>query len=346
MDRFCAGPDHSPLCTLYLLTVVFNFMIKVLFIMSMFKTSKKPVSLMAVKEQRAAYIFLIPAFLGLSLITYLPLLAAFLVGFTDLKVGHLVRGELPNFVGLENYIKIFTDPSIDFFNSILVTVYFALFAVVSSVIYSLFIAILLNRKMPGRTLFRALFYVPYILPSVATIISWSFLFRYENGVINYILVNVFGLQRVHFLSSAETVIPSLVLVAVWACGNLIVIFLAGLQNVPRTYIEAAEVDGANFWHRFWRITIPCMTPIIFFNMLMSLVVNLQIVVPALAVTRGGPGSSSMFMIYLMYHFGPRSGQYALASAIAFVFFLIAAILAAVLFITSKSWIFYEGGDDR
>jgi len=111
-------------------------------------------------------------------------------------------------------------------------------------------------------------------------------------------------------------------------------------------MEAAEVDGANFWQRFWKITIPCMTPIIFFNMLMSLVVNLQIVVPALAVTSGGPGKSSMFMTYLMYHFGPKSGQYATASAIAFVFFLIAALLAAILFLTSKSWIFYEGGDDK
>jgi len=314
--------------------------------MNMIKTTKKKILKMSVKEQRAAYVFLIPAFLGLSLITYLPLLAAFIVGFTDLRVGHLVRGDAPQFIGLENYIRIFTDPSIDFLNSIMVTVYFALFAVVSSVVYSLFIAILLNRKIPGRTFFRAIFYVPYILPAVATIISWSFLFRYENGVINYILVNVFGLSKVHFLSSAETVIPSLVLVAVWACGNLIVIFLAGLQNVPRTYMEAAEVDGANFWQRFWGITIPCMTPIIFFNMLMSLVVNLQIVVPALAVTRGGPGRASMFMTYLMYIMGPRDGNYSLASAIAFVFFIIAAILAAILFLTSKSWIFYEGGDDK
>ena len=309
------------------------------------KSEKPPVSTMVVKEQRAAYIFLIPAFLGLSLITYLPLLAALIVGFTDLTVGHLVRGEAPQFVGLKNFIDIFTNPSIDFLNSIIVTVYFALFAVVSSVVYSMFIAVLLNRKMPGRTFFRAVFYVPYILPAVATIISWSFLLRYEGGVINYVLVNL-GFERVHFLSSAETVIPSLVMISIWACGNLIVIFLAGLQNVPRTYIEAAEVDGANFWHRFWHITIPCMTPIIFFNMLMSLVVNLQIVVPALAVTSGGPGKASMFMTYLLYHFGPRSGQYATASAISFLFFLIAALLAAVLFITSKNWIFYEGGDDK
>jgi len=207
----------------------------------------------------------------------------------------------------------------------------------------MFIAVLLNRKMPGRTILRAIFYIPYILPAVAVMISWFFLLRYEGGLVNYILVSL-GFERVHFLSSAETIIPSLVMIAVWACGNLIVIFLAGLQNVPRVYMEAAEVDGANFWQRFWRITIPCMTPIIFFNMLMSLVVNLQVVVPALAVTSGGPGQASMFMTYLLYHFGPRTGQYAMASAMAFVFFLISALLAAVIFLTSKSWIFYEGDD--
>ncbi|MCL2662260.1 MAG: sugar ABC transporter permease [Oscillospiraceae bacterium] len=311
--------------------------------MNIFRKEKKEKSIIAIKEQRAAYVFLIPAFLGLSLITYLPLLAALIVGFTDLTVFMLVRGEAPSFVGLENFRFIFTNPSINFLNSIYVTIYFALFAIISSVIYSMFIAVLLNRKMPGRTFLRAVFYIPYILPSAAVMISWFFLLRYEGGLVNYILVNM-GFDRVHFLSSADTVIPALVMIAVWTCGNLIVIFLAGLQNVPRVYMEAAEVDGANFWQRFWRITIPCMTPIIFFNMLMSLVVNLQVVVPALAVTSGGPGQSTMFMTYLLYHFGPRTGQYAFASAMAFVFFLISALLAAVIFLTSKSWIFYEGDD--
>jgi len=306
---------------------------------------KKKKSIMVIKEQRAAYVFLIPAFLGLSLITYIPLLAALFVGFTDMKAFDSITGRTPEFVGFQNFIEIFTNARLDFSNSILVTVYFALFAVVSSVIYSLFIAILLNRKMPGRTLFRAFFYVPYILPAVAVMISWFFLLRFEGGLVNEILWSM-GLERVHFLSTAATVIPSLVMIAVWASGNLIVIFLAGLQNVPRVYMEAAEVDGANFWHRFWNITIPCMTPIIFFNMLMSLVINLQVYVPALSITSGGPGNASMFMTYLIFFEGLNRGQLAIGSAMSFVFFLIAAILAAILFLTSKKWIFYEGGDDK
>ena len=300
------------------------------------------------KEQRAAYFFLIPAFVGLSFITYLPLLAAFLIGFSDLNIGHFIKGGTlghPQFVGFDNFIDIFTNPSIDFLNSIKVTVYFSLIAVVGSIIYSLAIAMLLNRKMPGRGFFRAVFYVPYILPATAVMISWYFLLRYDGGLINYILVRL-GLEKSYFLAASSTAVPSLALISIWTCGNLIVIFLAGLQNVPRVYHEAAEIDGANSWQRFCNITIPCMTPIIFYNLLMSLVVNLQVVIPALAVTKGGPGKSTMFMTYLMYQIGFRGRELGKAGAIAFVFFIVAAILAFILFSTSKKWIFYEGGDDK
>ena len=310
--------------------------------------NKKKRAKIAIKEQRAAYLFLIPALLGLSLITYLPLLAVFGISLTDLNVGHFIQGgTLPpvNFVGLDNFADIFNSPNIDFLNSIKVTVVFALLAVVGSIIYSMFIALLLNRKMPARGFFRAIFYIPYILPATAVMISWWFLLKYDGGLINYILVNL-GFDKSYFLSSADTAIPSLVLIAIWTSGNLIVIFLAGLQNVPRVYHEAAEIDGANAWQRFWKVTIPCMTPIIFYNLLMSLVVNLQVVVPALAVTKGGPGKSTMFMTYLMYQTGFRGRELGQAGAIAFVFFIVAAILAFILFATSKSWMFIEGGDEK
>lgn len=310
--------------------------------------NKRKRAKIAVKEQRAAYLFLIPALLGLAFLTYLPLMAVFGISLTNLNVGHFIKGgTLPpvKFVGLLNFKEIFQNPSIDFLNSIKVTVVFALFAVVCSIIYSMIIAMLLNRKMPGRGLFRAIFYIPYILPATSVMISWWFLLKYDGGLINYLLVSL-GLGKSLFLSSADTVLPSLAMIAVWTSGNLIVIFLAGLQNVPRVYHEAAEIDGANAWQRFWHITIPSMTPIIFYNLLMSLVVNLQVVVPALAVTKGGPGKSTMFMTYLMYQTGFRGRELGQAGAIAFVFFIVAAILAFFLFATSKSWIYNEGGDDR
>ena len=300
------------------------------------------------KEQRAAYLFLIPAFLGLSLITYIPLILTFFMGFTNLNVGHLIKDSplgAAQFVGLSNYFDIFENPRIDFLNSIKVTVVFALTAVVWSIIYAMAIALLLNRKMPARGFFRAVFYVPYVLPTAASMIAWFFLYNYDGGIINYILVQL-GMEKVYFLTTAANVIPSLAVIAVWSSGNLIVIFLAGLQNVPRSYYEAADIDGANFIRRFWHITVPCMTPIIFYNMLMSLVINIQVIIPALTITKGGPGKSTMFMSYLMYMVGFRSRELGSAAAIAFVFFIVAAILAFILFTTSKSWIFYEGKDER
>jgi multiple sugar transport system permease protein len=138
------------------------------------------------------------------------------------------------------------------------------------------------------------------------------------------------------------VVPSLALIAVWLSGNLIVIFLAGLQNVPRVYHEAAEIDGANGWQRFIHITVPSMTPIIFYNLLMSLITNMQIVTPALALTNGGPGNASTFITYLMYRYAFVSNQLGYAGAISFIFFIIIALVTALLFATSRSWIFYEG----
>ena len=216
----------------------------------------------AIKEQRAAYLFLIPALLGLTFITYVPLLAVFGISLTNLNVGHFIKGgTMPpvKFVGFENFKEIFQNPSIDFLNSIKVTVVFALLAVVCSIVYSMVIAMLLNRKMPGRGFFRAIFYIPYILPATAVMISWWFLLKYDGGLINYILVSL-GLGKSMFLSAANTALPSLAMIAVWTSGNLIVIFLAGLQNVPRVYHEAAEIDGATKWQLYWDVVLPLARP--------------------------------------------------------------------------------------
>ena len=299
----------------------------------------------ALREQRASYLFLIPAFLGLSIITYLPVLASFAISFTDLNTGHFLQygnTETLKFVGLDNFIKIFTNARFEFLNSIVVTVYYALLAVAGSIVFSLIVALLLNRKVPARGFFRAVFYIPYILPSTAVMITWYFLLMHD-GPINALL-SALGLEKSLFLAKSELVVPVLALIAVWGSGNLIVIFLAGLQNVPRVYQEAAEIDGAGAWRRFWHITIPCMTPIIFYNLLMSLVVNLQVVVPALAITKGGPAKASSFMTFNIYATGLKGRDLATGSAMAFVFFIIAAIFAIVLFATSTRWIFYEGGD--
>ena len=287
-------------------------------------------------ERHTAYVFLIPAFVGLTFLTYGPLIAVFVLSFFDL--GGLVFQ--PTFVGFLNYIRLFTEDPY-FLDSVKVTAYYSLISVMGSMIYSLTAAMLLNRKVPARGFFRAIFYLPYILPAVALFIGWSWLYDSNYGFFNYLLT-VFGIEKIMFIADSATVVPSLALIAVWQSGNLIVIFLAGLQNVPRVYHEAAEIDGANALARFRHITIPCMTPIIFYNLLMALVTNLQVVTPAMVLTSGGPGNSSRFLTYIMYQYGFMSSRLGYASAISFIFFIIVAILTGFIFATSKEWVFYEG----
>ena len=306
------------------------------------KWSIRPKSRMVRKEATAAVLFLIPAFLGLTFITYLPLIAVFVLSF--FKWTAIMPS--PIFVGFDNYIKLFTN-DIYFWTSVKVTVQYALLSVAGSLVYSMIIAILLNRKMPARGFFRAVFYMPYIIPAMSMYTSWGLLYNADFGVFNSILASL-GIQKIAFLADSRTIIPSLVLISIWASGNLIVVKLAGLGNVPRVYHEAAEIDGANAWVRFWKITIPYMTPIIFYNMLLSLVANMQVVVPSLLYAGSNRTTypEYMFMSFLMYRTGFINNNLSYASAISFVFFMIIGFFTLILFGTSKSWLFYEGGDNR
>lgn len=299
---------------------------------------RKKIKKMHKNEVLTAYICLIPSIIGLVFLTYVPLAAVLGLSFTKWEgVG------APEWVGFANYIKLFTtDPY--FLDSVKVTIYYSFIAVIGSMIYSLAIALLLNRKIPARGFFRAVFYLPYVLPAMAVYIGWSWLYEANFGLFNYIL-SLLGIHKLKFIASSELVVPSLALIAVWLSGNLIVIFLAGLQNVPRVYHEAAEIDGANSWQKFRHVTLPCMTPIIFYNLLMALITNMQVVTPALSLTQGGPGNSSRFISYVMYQYAFKSGKFSYACAISFVSFLLIGVFTVILFATSKSWIFYEGGDE-
>ncbi len=300
---------------------------------------KKIMSPMARKEARTAYLCLIPAFIGLIFITYIPLAGVFGISFFSWK-----GISAPSWTGFANYVRLFTvDPY--FVESIKVTILYAAMTVAGSMVYSLVVAMLLNRKIPARGFFRAVFYLPYILPAVAVYMGWSWMYQTDFGLFNYILQSL-GFNKILFLNDGNTAGPSLALIAVWLSGNLIVIFLAGLQNVPRVYHEAAEIDGANALQRFRHITLPCMSPIIFYNLLMSLITNMQVVVPALSLTQGGPGKSTTFITYLMYRYAFESNQLGYACAISFVFFLLIGLFTLLLFSTSRNWIFYEGGDGK
>jgi multiple sugar transport system permease protein len=283
-----------------------------------------------------AYLFLLPALIGLAFITIIPLLGVLVISFSNWN-----GLRAPDFVGFKNYIDIFTTDYY-FKNSLVVTLYYALGAVITSVIYSFFVAMLLNLKVPHRGFFRALFYIPYIMPAITVYIIWAWIYDPNFGVLNYIL-RLFHLPTSQWLSAPQTAVPSLILIAVWGCGNLIVIFLAGLQSVSPVYHEAAKIDGASAFQRFRHITIPLMTPIIFYNFLMSVITQLQAFVPTYAITRRTPSeSATLFLVYLLYREGFQNNNFGYASAISFIFFIMIAIITALIFRFSKSFIFYEG----
>jgi len=282
-----------------------------------------------------AYLFLAPALLGLFFLTIFPIF-----GVAGISLTNWSGLEKPALIGLGNYTEIFTS---DFYfaRSVVATLYFALGAVISGIIYSFCIALMLNRRIPARGFWRSVFFIPYVVPAIGTAVVWSWLYEANFGLINYVL-HLVGIPKVQWLQSTTFAVPSLVAMTVWGMGSMIVIFLAGLQNVPRAYLEAVDIDGGNTWHKFRHITVPLMSPVIFYNFLMSMISNLQVFVPAYALTRGEPSGRTLFMVFLMYREGFIHNSFGYASALSLIFFIFIAALTAVIFATSRTWMFYEG----
>lgn len=298
------------------------------------KVKTKTTSRAGKKEARTAYLCLIPAFLGVTLISYLPTLAVFILSLFNWN-----GLSNPEFVGFDNFVRIFTK-DIYLVDSIRATIFYAFLAVVGAVLYSLLIALLLNMNIKGRTLFRSIFFIPYLLPAIGVFKGWQWLYEANFGLFNFIF-RMLGIPPQRFLDSPSQVIPSLVLIAIWTSGNLIVVFLAGLQNVPSVYLEASKIDGANAWQRFWNVTIPSISPIIFYNILTALITHLQVINPSLALTNGGPAKKSMFMSYVIYLYGFKKNKLGYAAAYSVIFFIIVGIFTIILFKTQKSNLFGE-----
>lgn len=283
----------------------------------------------------AAYLFLTPAILGLIFYTFLPIFGVVGISLTD-----WTGLKSPVYIGLQNFREIFSE-DIFFPRSVTSTLYFAFFTVVVGTIYAFAMAMLLNQRLGGRRFFRSLFFLPYIVPSIGAAIVWAWMFESNFGVINYVL-NLVGLTKVKWLGNELTATPALGIMTIWGFGNFIVIYLAGLQGIPRTYLEAVEIDGGNAWHKFRHVTLPLLSPVILFNVLMSIVANLQVFVPALSITRGGPNSSTLYMVYYIFRQGFQNNRFGYASAVSLIFFAFIAVVTAVIYATSRKWMFFEG----
>ncbi len=282
-------------------------------------------------------LFVSPWLLGFLLWTLYPLISSAYYSFTRYD---LVRP--PIWIGLDNFREIFTDDP-RFWTVVYNTFYYVGISVPLGVVVAFLMASLLNTKLVLRSTFRAIFYIPSIVPAVCSAMVWLFIYNNQYGVINNLL-RAAGQPIIPFLSSVEWAKPSLIVISLWAQGTAVVIFLAALQDVPRSLYEAATVDGANALHRFWHITIPMCSPIILYNLVMSLIGAFQTFLMPYLLTNGGPMASTEFYAMNLYRQAFEFFRMGKACALAWIMAIVVAILTAILFRTSGRWVFYGGGE--
>lgn len=285
-------------------------------------------------------LFTAPAILGFLIFFAGPMIASLWFSFTNYS-----GFNVPKFVGFQNYIDIFSNKDTFFRKSLFVTFYYVILSVPATLIFTFMIAMLMNTKIKGRALFRSLFYLPSIVPAVASAMIWLWLFNPDMGLVNNILTKL-HLPTSQWMFSERMVIPTIVIIGLWGSGNTVVIFLAGLQGVPTHLYEAIEVDGGNAFHKFRNVTIPMMTPTIFFNGIMGIIGGFQVFTQSYILTQGGPNDASLFYVYYLYREAFQRSEMGYASALAWILFIIIMIFTAVLFKTSNSWVYYEGGKDN
>ncbi len=286
-------------------------------------------------DNRAAYMFLLPWFAGIILITALPMLASLYLSFTN----YAVIG-LPSFVGFDNYVRLFTSDR-RFITSIWVTLKYVGFSVPLVLLFSLAVAVALNRGLRGLAIYRSLFYVPSLIgASVGIGLLWKEVFG-ERGVVNDILA-LFGVAGRGWINNPTFALPSVIALNVWTFGASMVIFLAALRQIPESYYEAASIDGANAWQRFRRITLPLITPVIFFNTVLLLINSFQSFTQAFVVSngRGGPVDSTLLYSLYLYQQAFQQLQMGYASAMAWILLIAIGLATALMFWSSRYWVFY------
>jgi multiple sugar transport system permease protein len=287
------------------------------------------------KDNLAAYLFLTPWLIGLFVITVGPMLASLYLAFTDYN---LIQA--PEWIGFENFTRMLSDQRLH--NSLRVTFTYVAVSVPLQLALALLLAVVLDRGVRGMAFYRSIFYLPSLLgSSVAIAILWKQVFGTE-GLVNQLLALV-GIEGKGWISDPSTALGTLVALNVWTFGAPMVIFLAGLRQIPAMYYEAAAVDGAGPWRRFRSITLPLLTPIIFFNLVLQIIHAFQSFTQAFVVSggTGGPSDSTMFYTLYLYDRGFGNFDMGYASAMAWFLLVIIAVLTAANFVASKYWVFYD-----
>lgn len=294
------------------------------------------------REQRQLWIglaFASPWILGFLFFTIYPLLSSLYYSFTRYD---LLRP--PIFIGLQNYREIlFTDPH--FAIVIKNTLFYVGLSVPLSVATAFLLAYLLNTRVVGRPFFRAIFFFPAIIPATVIAMSWGYLLNPQYGAINSVL-KALGLPIIPFLSNPDLAKPTLILIAMWGAGYSMVLFLAGLQDVPRELYEAAIVDGANEFHKFWYITIPMLSPVFLFTLVTGFIYGFQEFTTTWLLTGGGPNEATEFYALHLFRNAFRFLRMGKASAMAWLLFIIIIIFTYILFKSSARWVYYGSADEK
>jgi multiple sugar transport system permease protein len=290
-------------------------------------------------DTRAGFLFLSPWILGFVGLTAFPMLASLYLAFTDYDLF-----TAPEWVGWENFTDLFADPR--FLQSARVTAMYVLLGTPIKLGAALAVAMLLNMKHRGQGAYRSIFYAPSLIgASVSIAIVWKVMFM-DDGIVDRVQ-QVFGIEIGGWVGNPAFSVPMLILLAVWGFGAPMVIFLAGLKQIPAELYEAAECDGAGPWRRFRAITVPMLSPVVFFNLLLETIGAFQVFSSAFIISggSGGPAGSTMFYTLYLYLRGFQDFKMGYASAMAWVLVVVVAIVTLVMFRTSKGWVHYTG-DER
>ncbi|WP_413239837.1 carbohydrate ABC transporter permease [Paenibacillus sp. 1P07SE] len=288
------------------------------------------------KETLYGYGMASPAILGFFIFTLGPLLASLYLSFTNYSITNDY-----SFVGFDNFRRLFTGEDTFFYKSLIVTFYYVILAVPFSLLAAFGMALLLKNKVRGKTAFRAIFYLPSIVPVVATSTIFIWLLNPDIGLFNQIL-SFFNLPTSLWIYDEATVVPTLAFMNIWSVGGTMLIFLAGLESIPDHYYEAVEIDGGGIWHKLTAVTLPMLTPTIFFNLVMGIINGFQSFSEAYIMTEGGPNNASLFYVVYLYREAFTNQRMGSASAIAWILFTIILVLSIIVFRSSKSWVYYEG----
>ncbi len=288
------------------------------------------------REAFVGYLFILPTYIGFVIFILYPLVESMRISFQEFS---LLRGS--TYIGLDNYAQMFADPRLRI--SYINTIIFTLFAVFFNAGIGLILAVMLNRRLPVlmRNLYRSIFFFPVLIAHTYIAVIWRFLYQQDTGVINYYL-GLFGVEPIPWLSNVHWAMAAIIILDVWKnTGFAMLVFLAGLQSIPNEYYEAAQLDGANERQLFFRITIPMLSPTIFFILVIFMIGALQVFDTIIVLTAGGPGDATRSVVLYIYEIAFRTFNMGYAAAVSMTLFAIILVLTALQFWISRRWVHYE-----